>query len=194
MYLKWSVRGPSPHPSLQDSPPTLLIRGGPSVAQAVTALAFTDDGAVLLSTGEDTVACAWLLMDVLDASPEQRASMQGLPTFQSWSARCSLALNFRAITFTSCLCSGLDYERVIRIAVALLGLSRWLFVGGCNPAIILQEKTCSLDTCSKQRSVAAAFLLQPSSSAHLGTSSTMSELAQGCLCLSCRNHSQTQAA
>lgn len=52
----------------------------------MTALAFTDDGAVLLSAGEDTVACAWLLMDVLDASPEQGASMQGLPTFQSWSA------------------------------------------------------------------------------------------------------------
>jgi hypothetical protein len=61
------------------------------------------------------------------------------------------------------------------------------------PAIILQEKTCSLDTCSQQRSVAAAFLLQPSSSAHLGTSCTMSEQAQDCLCLSCRHHSQAQS-
>ncbi len=55
-----------------------------SLLQAVTALAFTDDGAVLVSAGEDTVACAWLLMDVLDASPNQGATMQGPPTLQSW--------------------------------------------------------------------------------------------------------------
>lgn len=53
--------------------------------QAVTALAFSDDGAVLLSGGEDTVASAWLLSDVLDASPEQGTAMQAPQTFQSWS-------------------------------------------------------------------------------------------------------------
>ena len=62
----------------------LLICTTYSFLQAVTALAFTDDGAALVSAGEDTVACAWLLMDVLDVSPEQGTSMQGPPTFQSW--------------------------------------------------------------------------------------------------------------
>ncbi|BDA48951.1 WD repeat-containing protein 18 [Coccomyxa sp. Obi] len=70
---------------LWEVPSGRLLRSWPAHYKAVTALAFTDDGAVLVSAGEDTVACAWLLMDVLDASPEQGASMQGPPTFQSWS-------------------------------------------------------------------------------------------------------------
>jgi len=57
------------------------------VVQAVTALAFSDDGAVLLSGGEDTVASAWLLSDVLDASPEQGPAMHAPQTFQTWSVR-----------------------------------------------------------------------------------------------------------
>ena len=56
--------------------------------QAVTALAFTDDGAVLLSGGEDTVVSAWLLMDVLDAGGAQQG---GTPTFQAWCAPLLLA-------------------------------------------------------------------------------------------------------
>ncbi len=68
--------------------------------QAVTALAFTDDGTVLLSAGEDTVACAWLLMDVLDASPEQGSGMHGPPTFQSWLATYFyIYLNFRLLAY-----------------------------------------------------------------------------------------------
>lgn len=35
--------------------------------QPVTALAFADGGRLLVSGGEDTLAHAWLLMDVLDA-------------------------------------------------------------------------------------------------------------------------------
>ncbi|CAL8463828.1 g3362 [Coccomyxa elongata] len=69
---------------LWEVPSGRLLRSWPAHYKAVTALAFTDDGAVLVSAGEDTVACAWLLMDVLDASPEQGASM-GPPTLQSWS-------------------------------------------------------------------------------------------------------------
>ena len=53
--------------------------------QAVTALAFTDDGAALLSGGEDTVVSAWLLMDVLDAAAAQQGQ-GGTPTFQAWCA------------------------------------------------------------------------------------------------------------
>jgi hypothetical protein len=55
--------------------------------QAVTALAFSDDGAVLLSGGEDTVACAWLLSDVLDASAAQQGGLQGPPSLHTWCAR-----------------------------------------------------------------------------------------------------------
>lgn len=55
-------------------------------AQAVTALAFSDDGAVLLSGGEDTIACAWLLSDALDASPAQQGGLQGPPTLHTWCA------------------------------------------------------------------------------------------------------------
>ena len=52
----------------------------------MTALAFTDDGAALLSGGEDTVVAAWLLMDVLDAAAAQQGQ-GGTPTFQAWCAR-----------------------------------------------------------------------------------------------------------
>ena len=54
--------------------------------QALTALAFSDDDAVLLSGGEDTVACAWLLSDVLDASQAQQGGLQGPPTLHTWCA------------------------------------------------------------------------------------------------------------
>jgi hypothetical protein len=37
------------------------------VLQPATALAFADSGRLLLSGGEDALAHAWLLMDVLDA-------------------------------------------------------------------------------------------------------------------------------
>lgn len=46
-------------------------------------LRFSGDGAVLLSGGEDTVASAWLLMDLLDASASLRAG-QAPQTFHSW--------------------------------------------------------------------------------------------------------------
>ena len=54
--------------------------------QAVTAVAFSDDGSVLVSGGEDTIACAWLLSDVLDASEGRQGSgqLQGPPTLHSW--------------------------------------------------------------------------------------------------------------
>ena len=44
------------------------MNGGSFPEQAVTVLRFSGDGSVLLSGGEDTVALAWLLMDLLDAS------------------------------------------------------------------------------------------------------------------------------
>jgi WD40 repeat protein len=52
----------------------------------VTALAFSDDGNLLLSGGEDTVACAWLLSDVLDGLPEPTSGGAALAAapFQSW--------------------------------------------------------------------------------------------------------------
>ena len=46
-------------------------------------LRFSGDGAVLLSGGEDTVASAWLLMDLLDASASQSAG-QAPQIFHSW--------------------------------------------------------------------------------------------------------------
>ena len=54
--------------------------------QAVTALAFSDDSCVLVSGGEDTVACAWLLSDVLDASDGRHGGgqLQGPPTLHTW--------------------------------------------------------------------------------------------------------------
>ena len=51
--------------------------------QAVAVLRFSGDGAVLLSGGEDTVASAWLLMDLLDASASQSAGLTP-QTFHSW--------------------------------------------------------------------------------------------------------------
>ncbi len=65
-------------------------RLGPCFAQAVTVLAFSNDGAVLLTGGEDTVASAWLLSDVLDVflgapgSGGAAAAARGPQTFQSW--------------------------------------------------------------------------------------------------------------
>ena len=53
------------------------------ILQAVAVLKFSGDGAVLLSGGEDTVASAWLLMDLLDASAAQGAG-QAPQTFHSW--------------------------------------------------------------------------------------------------------------
>lgn len=40
--------------------------------QAVTCLAFSDSGAVLVTGGEDTMVNAWLLADVLDAIAGQQ--------------------------------------------------------------------------------------------------------------------------
>lgn len=51
--------------------------------QAVTVLRFSGDGSMLLSGGEDTVASAWLVMDLLDASASQHASHAPQP-FHSW--------------------------------------------------------------------------------------------------------------
>ncbi|CAK0786493.1 hypothetical protein CVIRNUC_009706 [Coccomyxa viridis] len=61
-----------------------LLRSWPAHYKAVAVLRFSDDGAVLLSGGEDTVASAWLLMDLLDASASQSAG-QAPQTFHSWS-------------------------------------------------------------------------------------------------------------
>ena len=56
--------------------------------QAVTCLAFAQhSGGLLLSGGEDTVAAAWLLMDVMDAGLSQQAMQQYPPApLYSWSA------------------------------------------------------------------------------------------------------------
>ena len=54
-------------------------------SQAVAVLKFSDDGHILLSGGDDTVASAWLLMEVLDASASQSASQPPQP-FHSWCA------------------------------------------------------------------------------------------------------------
>lgn len=70
-------------------------RGDKMLAQAVTALAFSDDGCLLVSGGEDTVASAWLLADALDAQLPGDAAMQGPPIFHSW---CDFAAEGRTYT------------------------------------------------------------------------------------------------
>ena len=55
------------------------IRLADSAEQAVTVLRFSSKGTILLSGGEDTVALAWLLMDLLDASVPQNASQAPQP-------------------------------------------------------------------------------------------------------------------
>ena len=60
-----------------------------SVLQAVTALAFTPGGDVLVSGSEDTLVSAWLLADLLDqeASSELGAgagSISRPQPFRSW--------------------------------------------------------------------------------------------------------------
>lgn len=54
-------------------PPTL-----PRPQQAVTCLAFSDSGALLVTGGEDTLVNAWLLADVLDATAGQAMQVCGV--------------------------------------------------------------------------------------------------------------------
>lgn len=55
---------------------TLLARS-PLPVQAVTCLAFSDSGSVLVTGGEDTLVNAWLLADVLDATAGQQLQVRG---------------------------------------------------------------------------------------------------------------------
>ncbi|KAL4854511.1 Protein ROOT INITIATION DEFECTIVE 3 [Chlorella vulgaris] len=64
-----------------------LLKSWPAHYKAVTCLAFSDSGAVLVTGGEDTMVNAWLLADVLDATAGQQLQM-GAPLVQplhSWS-------------------------------------------------------------------------------------------------------------
>ncbi|PRW33905.1 ROOT INITIATION DEFECTIVE 3 [Chlorella sorokiniana] len=64
-----------------------LLRTWPAHYKAVTCLAFSDSGAVLVTGGEDTLVNAWLLADVLDATAGQQLQMGGplLQPLASWS-------------------------------------------------------------------------------------------------------------
>jgi len=42
--------------------------------QAVSCLVFSDSGGVLVSCGEDTLVCAWLLTEVLDTQRDHQAA------------------------------------------------------------------------------------------------------------------------
>ena len=53
--------------------------------QTVTALAFSQDGSLLLSGGEDTAAHCWTLMEVLDAEAHQSGmQQQSISPRHSW--------------------------------------------------------------------------------------------------------------
>ena len=45
--------------------------------QAVTCLAFSDSGSILVTGGEDTLVNAWLLADVVDATAGQQMQVGG---------------------------------------------------------------------------------------------------------------------
>ncbi|KAL4446691.1 hypothetical protein ABPG77_007935 [Micractinium sp. CCAP 211/92] len=64
-----------------------LLKTWPAHYKAVTCLAWSDSGAVLVTGGEDTLVNAWLLADVLDATAGQQLQMGGplLQPLQSWS-------------------------------------------------------------------------------------------------------------
>jgi pre-rRNA-processing protein IPI3 len=49
-----------------------------TLLQAVTCLAFSDSGSILVTGGEDTLVNAWLLADVLDATAGQQMQVGGL--------------------------------------------------------------------------------------------------------------------
>lgn len=51
-----------------------LLRGWPAHYKAVSCLAFTDTGGVLVSGGEDALVCAWLLAEVLDSHRDNPAA------------------------------------------------------------------------------------------------------------------------
>ncbi|KAL4425368.1 hypothetical protein ABPG75_009384 [Micractinium tetrahymenae] len=64
-----------------------LLKTWPAHYKAITCLAWSDSGAVLVTGGEDTMVNAWLLADVLDATAGQQLQMGGplLQPLQSWS-------------------------------------------------------------------------------------------------------------
>lgn len=59
---------PPPLPSTLLTPFPPLPSPRPACPQAVSCLAFSESGGILLSGGEDTMASAWLLADVLDGT------------------------------------------------------------------------------------------------------------------------------
>ncbi|CAL5226138.1 g8957 [Coccomyxa viridis] len=69
---------------LWEVPSGRLLRSWPAHYKAVTVLQFSGDGSILLSGGEDTVALAWFLMDLLDASAPRNASQAPQP-LHTWS-------------------------------------------------------------------------------------------------------------
>eukprot|EP00887_Chlorella_sp_A99_P003431 scaffold7.g3431.t1 len=64
-----------------------LLKSWPAHYKAVSCLAFSDDGSVLLTGGQDTLVNAWLLAEVLDASAGQALQVGGalLQPLHSWS-------------------------------------------------------------------------------------------------------------
>ena len=50
----------------------------------MTALAFADDGCLLLSGGEDAVVSAWVLMDILDASSQHNPWNKSPQPLHTW--------------------------------------------------------------------------------------------------------------
>lgn len=51
-----------------------LLRSWPAHYKAVSCLVFSDSGGVLVSCGEDTLVCAWLLTEVLDTQRDHQAA------------------------------------------------------------------------------------------------------------------------
>lgn len=51
-----------------------MLRWCSAVLQAVSCLVFSDTGGVLVSCGDDTLVCAWLLAEVLDLQRDNPAA------------------------------------------------------------------------------------------------------------------------
>lgn len=103
--------------------------------QAVTVLRFADDGTVLVSGGEDTLASAWLLMDLLDASAGQSATQAPQP-FHSWCAKPQTRLHMHFIYVTCAACHKLATHVLLLRCLRLARIQENLLVSALGYAAV----------------------------------------------------------
>lgn len=74
----------------------------PAHLQAVTCLAFSDSGSVLVTGGEDTLVNAWLLADVLDATAGQQLQVRSSMGSGACLSGTAVMLAARRVAVSSC--------------------------------------------------------------------------------------------